>query len=724
MERRQFLRVSATVGGGLLLAGRFDFLAGDDLAAEGSADFVPNAFIRLAPDGTATIIAKNPELGQGVKTMLPMIIADELDVPWEKVRVEQADLDTEKYERQFAGGSTATPTNWTPMRRVGAAGRAMLLAAAARRWGVPATELDTRPGVVRHPATGRTLAYGSLLADAAKLPVPDLETVRLKDPKEFRIIGTPIRGVDNHAIVTGKPLFGIDLELPGMLYAQFEKCPVFGGKVRSANLDEVRALPGVKHASVVEGREGLAGLLGGVAIVADSWWAVSTARTKLDVAWDEGATAQQGTAAFRSRADELSKAAPQRSLRSDGDVAAAMRSAAKTVTATYRYPFIAHAPLEPQNCTARFENGRCEIWAPSQTPERARAMVAETLGIPQTAITVHMMRMGGGFGRRLQADYAVEAAWIARRVPGVPIKLLWTREDDMRHDFYRPAGYHYLSGGVDARGKLVAWRNHFVSFGENGKFASSAGIGDTEFPARFVPNFELGASLIPLGVPTGALRAPGSNGLAFAMQSFIDELAHAAGRDPLEFRLDLLAGAMEGAALDPARMRGVLELVAQKSGWKNRSRLPRGTGMGVAFHFSHRGHFAEVVQATVSRAGKVKVDRVWVAGDVGSQIVNPLNAENNVQGAVLDGLAEALGQEITIESGRVVQGNFGGFPLLRLAQTPAAVEVHFSLTDFPPTGMGEPALPPAPPALCGAIFQATGKRVRELPLRNTDLSWS
>ncbi len=723
MERRRFLRVSAVAGGGLLFASRLDVLVGDVFAADASADFVPNAYIRLTPDGIATIIAKNPEIGQGVKTMLPMIIADELDVPWDKVRVEQAPLDTEKYERQFAGGSTATPTNWTPMRQVGAAARAMLVAAAAQRWSVPASELDTQPGVVRHRASRRTIEYGELLEAAAKVPVPDLETVALKDPKDYRIIGTRVPGVDNHAIVSGEPLFGIDVELPGMLYAQLEKCPVFGGKVRSANLDDVRAVPGVKHAFVVEGGDDLAGLLSGVAVVADSWWAASTARKALKVVWDEGPTAQQSTAGFRARADELATRPPQLSLRSDGDVDAVLRSAAKTLSATYVYPFIAHATLEPQNCTARFESGRCELWAPSQTPERGRSMVAETLGMPESAVTVHLTRIGGGFGRRLNNDYMVEAAWIAKQVPGVPIKLLWTREDDMRHDFYRPGGYHYFSAGLDARGRLVGWRDHFVSFGEGKEFARSAGIRDSEFPARFVPNFELAASLIPIGVPTGALRAPGSNGIAFAMQGFLDELAHAAGQDPLQFRLDLLSGAMDGVAMDPERMRGVLEVVAEKSAWKDRHGLPPGTGKGIAFHFSHRGHFAEVVQATVTRKGELSVDKVWVAGDVGSHIINPLNAENNVQGAVLDGIAEALGQEITIENGRAVQDNFGGFDLLRMRQAPSAIDVHFRITDHPPTGMGEPALPPIPPALCGAIFQATGRRVRELPLSKADLSW-
>nr|MCU0619736.1 molybdopterin-dependent oxidoreductase [Gemmatimonadaceae bacterium] len=710
--RRDFLRVTGLAGGALLLGTWLDLGGIGDAAAmpatDAAGEFIPNAFIRITPAGEITIMAKNPEVGQGIKTMLPMLVAEELDVDWQQIRVEQAMSDEAKYGRQVAGGSTSTPTNWEPLRRAGAAGRQLLVAAAAQQWGVPASELTTTRGTVVHAASNRTATYGALVAVAATLTPPDLKTVTLKDPKDFRVIGRAIGGVDNRKIVTGQPLFGIDIVVPGMVHATYEKAPVFGAGVASANLDEVKRLPGVTDAFVVDGGTALAGLLPGVAIVGEHWWMIKEARKKLTVRWAEHPTAAQSTASMAAQAKAFMAGAPQKVLRSDGDVAKAFAGAARTVEATYEYPFLAHAPLEPQNCTARWDGDRVEIWAPTQNPQAGRALVARTMGIPEANVAIHIVRGGGGFGivrggggfgRRLNNDYMIEAVAIAKRV-GRPVKLLWTRADDIRHDFYRPAGWHRLKGATDAAGALVAWENHFVSFADDkGNFVPSANITPTEFPGLFVPHYALGVSTMPLGVPTGFLRAPGSNALSWVMQSFLDELAHAAQQDPVAFRRALLARApLDGGrgAMDRTRMLGVLDLVAEKSGWGTR-RLPKGTGMGVAFHYSHRGYFAEVVQATVTRAGALRVDKVWVAGDVGSHIINPsgaLNqvqdvgshiinpsgALNQVQGSVLDGISEALAQEITIDKGAVVQSNFHDFPLIRLSQAPP-IEVHFRTTD-------------------------------------------
>ncbi len=730
LSRRAFLAAGLAAGGGLLLTLRFARSAQADNA-------VIAAYIRIAPDGIVTLVAKNPELGQGMKTTLPMLIADELDVEWKNVRVEQAMLDP-IYGPQFVGGSLGTPLNWIPMQRIGAAARQMLITAAARTWGVPIAQCDARAGVVRHRSSGRSLRYGELAAQAAALPAPDLDSVTLKHPGQYTIIGRFTGGIDSPRVLAGEPLFGIDVTLPQMSYAVYEKSPVFGSRVLHANIDEIRALPGIRDAFIVHGTQADAaikmGLVDGVAIVADRWWDAQQARRRLRIAWAPQDVSGQSSPEFQRLAGQLARSAPQSILRRDGDVDTALARAAKVLEAAYSYPFLAHATLEPQNCTAHFHGGGLEIWAPTQAPRAGAELVARTLGIEPGRIRVHMTRAGGGFGRRADNDYMVEAAMIAKRVDR-PVKLLWDRSQDIRHDAYRPAGFHYFKAGLDASGRPIALRDHFVSFGRNGRVAATADLPPDHFPAGYIANLEYGQSLIQLSAPTGSMRNPGGNALAFAFESFLDELAYAGGRDPLALRLDLYGPprvlappaprfGLRIPPFDTGRVRGVLEQVAQKSGWQRRHALPAGVGMGLAFYYSHFGYVAEVVKASVNPDGTPKVHKIWAAIDIGRQIINPAGAYNQAQGAILDGLGQALHMAVTLENGRIVQGNLDTYRLLRMREAPP-VEVHFLRSDNDPTGLGEPPLPPVLPALCNALFAASGRRIRTLPiepkvLRGTD----
>jgi len=726
LTRRSFLEVSSASGGGLLMSLFQSPLAHAQQQPPPPPPIDATAFVRIAPDGTVTLFSRNPEIGQGIKTILPMLIAEELEVDWKSVKVEQADFDP-RYGMQTTGGSRAASNNWVPMRQVGAATRQMLIAAAAKSWGVSESECFATNGRVYHKGTDRSLGYGELASAAAAMPVPDLKTLKLKPQGDFKIIGKATLSVDTPDIVAGKPIFGIDFTMPGMLYAVYQKCPVFGGKVVSANLDDIKKLPGVRHAFVVDTSvkagpvvEGDPGLEPGIAIVADTWWAANSARKKLDVKWDEGPAAAQSSVAFAKRATELSQQAPGRTLKNDGNVDDAFKSAAKVLEAAYEYPFISHAPLEPRNCSAVFKDGKLEIWSTTQLPARGCTLVSKQLNIPEKDITIHLLRAGGSFGRGLTNDYMVEVSHIAMKT-GVPVKLLWTREDDMQHDYYRPGGFHFLKGAVDSSGKLAAWRNHFVTYGDNEHFSSSAAINPNEFPSDFVPNFALHVSAMPLALKTGALRAPSANSQCFVMQSFIDELAHAAGKDPVAFRLELL-GDQTHKNYDAARMKGVLEAVAERSGWGKRT-LPKGTAMGVSFEYSFQGYFAHVAEVSVAAGNKLKVHKLWVCGDIGSQIINPSGAEAQVQGGVIDGLSELMTQQITLDNGRVMQSNYHQHQLLHNSKTPQ-IDVHFVKTDHDPTGLGEPSLPPVIPAVTNAIFAATGQRIRTIPLSKSGFSWA
>lgn len=724
VDRRTFIQLTGLASAGLTLGASIATTRVSTAAAAVRGEsFAPNAFVNISPDGRIWIYSKSPEIGQGIKTAFPMIVAEELDAHWDDVVVEQAPIDPEVYGRQSAGGSTSIPSAWDQLREAGATARAMLVAAAARTWGVPEAECATAKSVVTHKPTGRTLSYGELAETASKLPVPVRSKLTLKSRDEYTLLGTRITGVDNEAVVRGEPLFGIDQVRPGMLYASYTKCPAVGGRVRSANLDVIKALPGIRDAFAFDGNDTVSELMPGIAIVGESTWATLEARSKLDIDWDETEAAKDSWSGITTQAERLAKAKGAEVLFQTGDVSRAFADAKQTVEAFYSYPFVSHAPLEPQNCTAEYRDGKVEIWAPTQTPDRGLQNVANVLGISKQDVTLHQTRVGGGFGRRLMNDYMCEVAAIARRV-AAPVQLVWTREEDMQHDFYRPGGFHALKASLDAAGRLSGWYDHFITFTHDGTEPVSGGnMRPGEVPESLIEHYKVEQTLLPLGTPTGPWRAPRSNAIAFALQSFMNELSIAADRDHVEFLLELMGKPRwlepgNPRALNTGRAAAVIQLAAEKGGWGKS--LPHGHALGMAFYFSHAAHVAELAEVSVDDNRKLTVHRVTVAADVGP-IVNLSGAENQCQGAVMDGLSTMLGLEITLEGGRVQESNFNRYPIMRMRNAPL-VDVHFIQSEYSPTGLGEPALPPLAPAVGNAIYAATGHRVRTLPLSKEGFS--
>jgi isoquinoline 1-oxidoreductase beta subunit len=729
MQRRAFVVTSASTASVLVLG--LSFCRRGAEVSPDAPEWVAGPFLRIAPDGAVTVTVARAEMGQGARTALAMLVAEELDADWNRVRVEQGDLDP-RYGDQFAGGSAVVRTSWEPLRQAGATARAMLVSAAATRWGVPPAECETGDGRVRHPASRRSLGYGELTGAAAALPVP--AAVPLKAARDFRVIGTSRRNLDHPEVVTGRIRFGLDQRVPGMLFAVIERSPMFGGQVRTIRDQAARATRGVVDVVHLDA-DGVASfgdnnpkMPNGVAVVAESTWAALEARRALQVEWDPRGGEQEGTAAMRAAAELLAGQRDRFTIHRGRPLSEALGAARHRLEALYETPLLAHAPMEPMNCLADVRADRCEVWAPTQMPEYIRRVAERITGLKPEAITVHVTRMGGAFGRRFYADYAAEAVYLSHRVRR-PVQVVWSREDDLRHGFYRPAGYHLLRAGLDESGRLSAWehrlfnasRGHYLEWAPPGDTGFNPGeLSTDDYPVALAPAFSLGYTPIQSRIPRGQWRAVENSSNVFVSQSFLDEVAHLAGVDPLAFRLTLCDLARE--VMDPERgydrnrLAQVLRTAGERADWTHP--LPAGCGRGIAACYANESYIAEVVEVTV-RDDTVHVDRVVAVVDAG-QVLHPEGARAQVEGAITMGLSAALGEEITVTGGRVDQGNFDRYQLLRMPQAPA-IEVYFVPGDPKPRGLGEPALPPAAPALANAIFHASGRRIRRLPIAASGL---
>ncbi|MDA8703368.1 molybdopterin-dependent oxidoreductase [Pseudomonadales bacterium] len=735
ISRRNLFKVSAIAGGGLMLKLSLPANALEDGATTLVKSSELNFYVQIASDGQITIYAPNPEMGQGIKTTLPMIIAEEMGANWDDVEVVLAPIDPAKFGLQGSGGSMSVTRNFDAMRRMGASAREMLIGAASQLMEVERRDLKAESSQVIH-GSGRSMTFGQLASVAAQQPVPVPEQLSFKDPRSYSIIGTSVGSVDNLVIATGLSKFGIDVDVPGMKFASYTRCPRPGGKAISFNRAEIKALPGVVDAFILQpdvrsGKasmaflEGLAELQGGVAIVGDDTWSVFAAKAKLKVNWDESAASTDQWSKMVTDARAIAaKGGGEVKLVGTSVPEALSDSNNRTIEGFYEFPYVAHVCMEPMNCTVDFRKGTAgkpasmEIWLGSQFPNQVKEIAENMLGVKQENVKVHGLRMGGGFGRRAVHDFAAEAMAISHK-SGLPVKLTWTRTDDIHNDYFRVGGFENMKGAVNPDGKLAAWDQHYIGFADSGKPVIGSGLRGNELPMVAFDNASVRQSMMPVATACGAWRAPGSNTNAFVEQSFIHELANLAERDHVEFLTELMGSRRwidEGniSALNTGRAIDVIKLAAEKAGWGRK--MPEGTGLGLAFYFCHAAHVAEVAEVSVDADKNYRVKRVTGAVDVGP-IINMSGAINQVQGSIVDGLSTMALQEITMQNGRIEQDNFHQYPVMRIASTPE-IDVHFIQSDNKPTGLGEPALPPLAPAVTNAIFAATGERIRSMPLSN------